>query len=75
MSKELEYINRVVKELGQVVLGGNFGPYFNLMWEDDKHGVVLEKLVGEDGYSFKHLRTMGKDFIRKVYEDLKKDFD
>ena len=75
MSKELEFINRVVKDCGQIKLGRNFGPCFNLMWENDEIGVVLEKFVGASGYSFKKLSDMGEDFIKSVYDDLKKDFE
>ena len=77
MSKEemLAFINRVVKECGQIKLGRKLGPYFNLMWENDEIGVVLEKFVGANGYGFKKLSDMGEGFIKSVYDDLKQDFE
>ena len=71
----LAFINRVVKECGQIKLGRKLGPYFNLMWENDEIGVVLEKFVGANGYGFKKLSDMGEGFVKSVYDDLKQDFE
>lgn len=73
MSKELEFITRVVKECGQIPLDSNFGKDFNLLWDDEK-GILVESFVGEYGYDFTELKEKGDAFVKKLYDELKKDF-
>ena len=75
MSKKemMEYISEIVKSCGQVPLGGNFGIFRNLMWDDEK-GVLLQTMDKPSGYIFPKLADKSIVVIKAVYEDLKKDF-
>ena len=60
----MAFIDKVVKECGQVPLGTGFGKFRNLMW-DDERGTVLQTMTYPNGYII----------IKAIYDDLKKDFE
>ena len=70
----LAFINRVVKECGQVQLGAKFGIFRNLMW-DDEQGVLLQTMTAPHGYVFPKLSDRGYIVVSAIYNDLKKDFE
>ena len=70
----LAFINRVVKECGQIQLGAKFGIFRNLMW-DDEQGVLLQSMTAPNGYIFPKLSDMGYVVVSTIYNDLKKGFE
>lgn len=70
----LEFINRIVKECGQVQLGPDFGKFRNLMW-DDEDGVLLQTMSAPNGYIFPRLADKSYPIVKAIYTDLKKDFE
>ena len=67
--KMLAYISQVVKSCGQVPLGGRFGEYKNLLWDDDR-GVFLQTLDN----TFEHLEDQNLVIVKRIHDDLQKDF-
>ena len=67
--KMLAYISQVVKSCGQVPLGRRFGEYKNLLWDNDR-GVLLQTLDN----TFEHLEGQNLVIVKRVYDDLQKDF-
>jgi hypothetical protein len=70
----LAFINRVVKECGQIQLSTNLGKFRNLMW-DDEQGVLLQTMTAPNGYIFPKLADKSYLVVSAVYTDLKKDFE
>lgn len=70
----MAFIDKVVKECGQVPLGTGFGKFRNLMWDANK-GVLLQTMTAPNGYVFPRLADKGYIIIKAIYEDLKKDFE
>lgn len=70
----LDFINRIVKECGQVRLSPNLGIFCNLMW-DDEQGVLLQTMTPPNGYIFPKLADKGYLVVGAIYTDLKQDFE
>lgn len=70
----MAFIDRVVKECGQIPLGTGFGKFRNLMWDADK-GVLLQTMTAPNGYVFPRLADKSNTVVKAIYEDLKKDFE
>lgn len=70
----LEFITNCAMDLSQVQLSGACGKYFNLMYLADDC-VVVQSFEANDGYQFTNINDLTYKDIKKIYKDLKVDFD
>lgn len=73
MESKIDFIKRVVKEIGFTYLSSKLGKYHSIMNVDNK--IMVETLEGANNYGWKNLKSLNNNVINLIYEDLKLDFE
>lgn len=70
----LKWIKDLLKDIDGTPLSESCGKYCYIMYCGDNQYFV-KYFVGKNGYGLAKLGTLGVETIRKIYEDLKQDFE
>ena len=73
MESKLDFIRRIIFEIGFTHLSSRLGKYHTIVHNSDT--IVVISLEGEYGYDLWNLEELDEDVINLIYEDLKTDFE
>ena len=68
----INFIKKIVAELGEIQLGNKCGKYYSLV--DNGSGVIAISFAGKYGYETTKIEEVSTKSINAIYEDIKQDF-